>query len=37
MRERPNEEIPAAADLAMRAAAKANTTGDSKSINSDVS
>ena len=34
MRERPNN--PDAADLAMRAAAKANTTGESKSINSEV-
>ncbi len=34
MRERPNN--PDAVDIAMRAAAKANSTGDSKSINSDV-
>jgi adenylate cyclase len=34
MRERPNN--PDADDLAMRAAAIANTTGDSKSINKDV-
>ena len=34
MRERPNN--PDAVDLAMRAAARANTTGDSKSINNDV-
>ncbi|HEY1781168.1 MAG TPA: winged helix-turn-helix domain-containing protein [Roseiarcus sp.] len=34
MRERPNN--PDAADIAMRAMAKSNSTGDSKSINSDV-
>ena len=34
IRERPNN--PDAVDLAMRAAAKANTTGDSKSINGEV-
>ena len=34
MRERPNN--PDAADIAMRAAARANTTGDSKLINRDV-
>jgi TolB-like protein len=34
MRERPNN--PDADDIAMRAAAMANTTGDSKSINKDV-
>ena len=34
MRERPNN--PDAVDLVMRATAKANTTGDNKSINSDV-
>ncbi|HXZ16480.1 MAG TPA: adenylate/guanylate cyclase domain-containing protein, partial [Roseiarcus sp.] len=34
MRERPNN--PDAADLAMRARARSNSSGDSKSINSDV-
>ena len=34
MRERPNN--PDAADIAMRAAARANSTGDSKLINTDV-
>ena len=34
MRERPNN--PDAVDLVMRATAKANTTGDNKSINGDV-